>query len=401
MSSEWPTYRFDVANTGVTPDQGPGADYTVRWKTEVGATGGDELVVSDNRLYATLAGGVSDGTIRAFDATSGEHLWSGRHDYKDRYTAPTVADGLVWATNLDFQPLLEAFRASDGTVAREYEMEGVNYQRIPLVVSDETVFAATDFRYQAFETDRSGRRWEYESNQRITGLPALSEDTIYVGSVDRSGEFKRVSDSGRVRRIRPSILALDTTDGSLRWRRRLPASPHYLAVRDGLIFGLTSAYDRGGEPYEGLWAITGSDEPFEVADFGRPYSVVVALDTSDGSFRWTTDLDADISVSNGLAVGREAVFVGTEDGVVLALDVESGRVEWKTDLPGSVHHPPTVASDTVYIGTETGLVGMNRQTGEVGWRYSTEDRINTSVSVAEGSLFFGDRGGTIYSLTRR
>lgn len=398
MSSNWPTYRCDSANTGVTDDVGPASDYIATWTNEVGFCGGHEMVVADGRVVTTLASGVMDGTVRAFESASGTHLWSGPDDLKDRYTAATVAGDLVWATNLDDQPMLEAFDSTGGALVHQYDVPGVNYSDVPPVVAGETVYAGTLSRLRAFDTEGNGQLWEYESNAEIRGAPAVVDGTVYLGIVEQTGDTEQISDRGRLGRIEPSVLALDTIDGSINWRQELPGAPHAPVVRDGSIFCLTHAFDYGGDPHEGYWVFNGSDESITETDLGALLGVVVALDATDGSLLWTVRLDTEVSSLNGLAVGEDDVYVGIEEGEVRCLATETGSTRWTTSLSASVGHPPSVDSEAVYVGTGDGVVAMGRDVGDVRWRFDTPDIVNTSVSVCDGTAFFGDRTGRVYAL---
>ncbi|MFC7201826.1 PQQ-binding-like beta-propeller repeat protein [Halospeciosus flavus] len=94
---------------------------------------------------------------------------------------------------------------------------------------------------------------------------------------------------------------------------------------------------------------------------------------------WRTDLDTGSPVRvRAPGVSPRLVFypisVGDEHAV-LALDAASGRPEWRTVLPGAPEPFPTVRTDRVFLGANTGenrgtVVALDRRTGAVEWRRS-------------------------------
>lgn len=78
-------------------------------------------------------------------------------------------------------------------------------------------------------------------------------------------------------------------------------------------------------------------------------------------------------VSGGLTVAYETVYFGTEDGIVYALDQETGDVKWQTNVPSEVVAPPAVDSGIVVVNTVSGaLVGIDSITGNVLWQNDSD-----------------------------
>ena len=75
-----------------------------------------------------------------------------------------------------------------------------------------------------------------------------------------------------------------------------------------------------------------------------------ALDASDGSVRWRTDIGGD-GLSETPAVGPEAVCVADSTRRLLAVDRATGAVRWTVDDFESPVRTPAIAGDRLHVGT--------------------------------------------------
>ena len=65
-----------------------------------------------------------------------------------------------------------------------------------------------------------------------------------------------------------------------------------------------------------------------------------------------------------------------------ALDAATGEERWSTELDSEITAPPTVAGDTVLIGTESGQVfGLNASSGVPRWNFQIGGKITGSPVV--------------------
>jgi len=124
---------------------------------------------------------------------------------------------------------------------------------------------------------------------------------------------------------------------------------------------------------------------------------------------FSSDVDA-FSVTKDLLFGPGADF-----GSVVALNTSDGSVKWQTDIvplppTNSISlTPPAIASGVVYAyadyafqinGVSGALYAFSAKTGNVMW--ATADPCNVSVTsppiVADGMVFFGDVNGAVTAL---
>jgi outer membrane protein assembly factor BamB len=72
---------------------------------------------------------------------------------------------------------------------------------------------------------------------------------------------------------------------------------------------------------------------------------------------------------------------------------------WSYTTSGGVNSSPTVANGTVYVGSQDGKVyALNATTGKQIWNYTTGGAVVSSPAVAGGVVFVGSQDGKIYAL---
>lgn len=233
------------------------------------------------------------------------------------------------------------------------------------VVRDGLVAVADSARVHALDVTTGAHRWqsdpisptdrdtiyEYEAN---TATPAIGADgTVYVGTTD-------------------GVVALDATDGQVRWRF------------DDLA--------RAGAP-------TVVDDTVYVAGS----VTVAALAVSDGRERWTRQIAWDPALDPP-AVG-DGVVVVPADGATVGLDAASGDQRWRADV--TAHTYAVVDDGTAFVGNGSGgLHAIDLATGEIDWTFSRGEyrELQTPV-VTPDSIYVveqpGEAGAATFALDRR
>lgn len=220
----------------------------------------------------------------------------------------------------------------------------------------------------AYAPDAAGPRTEPTARWTTdrgspTGPPVVADGTVYLSGIE-------------------ALWALDTGDGSQRWRfvreSGSPTTPP--TVHDGTVY-VTERTER----------------------------VVYALDAADGSVVWQTPPELRVSAPPYLAVGEFTnqpwVFVGTERGRVHRLDPETGASTASVDLFGTVS---TFVADQLgrrlFVGTTGGSVYAlssafveDEAFGEL-WRRTLDGHVDGLVPDEEG-LFASTRGGPLACLS--
>lgn len=118
---------------------------------------------------------------------------------------------------------------------------------------------------------------------------------------------------------------------------------------------------------------------------------IVAFDPETGKEIWSTNVSrkskesslsnlyglfagqVSAKISGGLTVAYDSVYFGTEDGIVYSLNHEDGSVNWKTNVPSEVIAEPATDAGIVVVNTVSGtLMGLDAATGEIKWQNDSD-----------------------------
>jgi outer membrane protein assembly factor BamB len=163
------------------------------------------------------------------------------------------------------------------------------------------------------------------------------------------------------------LVAVDATDGSLRWRS-------------------------GPLEHNGQVSLCPTADPSRV--FTHDGSQLRALAAADGSEVWGTPLAGPVGAAT-LAGGT--VYVGTSNrdgnGTLAALDAGSGSIAWEVPAPSSIR-PPLVIGDVVMQRTTTPrngtMSGFRRANGQLLWTHSHS--LVRDVVAHDGELYVAGEG---------
>lgn len=116
--------------------------------------------------------------------------------------------------------------------------------------------------------------------------------------------------------------------------------------------------------------LEGEDAPTVSAD-GTVYVVgdgghVYALDASDGSERWTTEVSSEYDVTTSPTVADGTVYVGTQHKRVFALDAASGERQWKSERLEPISGT-AIADGTLFVTGRATLYALDAATGQTAW----------------------------------
>jgi outer membrane protein assembly factor BamB len=233
-------------------------------------------------------------------------------------------------------------------------------------------------------------QWRTGTGRAVRGAPALGENVVAVGTVERT------------------VVLLNRESGELLWRSRLGGTIHggplldedrlYVATEaapDGRVYALRL---RTGKPIwvaktGGIEAPLALDGTAEALYAGSEAGVAMRLDPETGRILWRRRLAgairaAPIPTDRGLAVATDAdtlylldsrtgdvlaqlatgavlgtpaaagdhLYLGTMAGHVLAVELPALRVLWDQDVGDAVYGAPALAQDTLYVLTRNGTL---------------------------------------------
>ncbi len=330
-SGQWPTYRFDAANTGYNPSGAGLRNADHYWRLQpVGPAS-----VADGTLF-TLSGESEYTSLTRRDPATIEIETQTRLVQYGTNSPPTVVGDRVYVTSFIEVFCLAADR--DELLWRGPEMDGI--QGNP-TVSDGTVyvnsggFRSVSPHLRAFDAETGEEQWRYDIESESKSTPAVADGRVFVNSRD-------------------GLHAVDATDGSAQ-------------------FTVEEAADEWGTPAvddDTVYAVAYRDGPDEL----------LAIDVTDGSVRWR--MSAGAMRSDPPVVTPDAVYVGTEESIV-AVDPTNGR---KALTLGGSGEPVARVGDVLYTvrrGTVSALDTAGE--GEL-WSYETEE---VQVQDTIGQTIYG------------
>jgi outer membrane protein assembly factor BamB len=287
---------------------------------------------------------------------------------------------------------------------------------------------------------RSGRIvWTRHLSNALMSAPLLYDNTVIVGEGD---EQSTGSAPGAVYvGMGPSALvALDSTNGSVRWRTAVAGSAMPTpAIVDGVLVDHNGAgWLTGLDPKTGktwyarnLHSIASMTATLPVGA-GRFVTIGVLdnaaweLRASDGATIWRTAFPGSGSghgdcppVSDGARVfcnyvsppGRQ-VYTNVGAPAVqhaYALDLRNGSKLWDVALQSGVLPPrneaavPLVDGGLVYFGSALApyMHALDASSGRVAWQTKVRGPVKSGAVVVGNTLYFGDLAGYLWALNAR
>ncbi|ETW13139.1 quinoprotein [Roseivivax marinus] len=288
---------------------------------------GGGLAVSGGRLYVTSG----FGTLTAFDASTGNEVWTQRL-LSTGTGAPSVLGDMVYVTSGD--SVAWAIEAATGRVRWQTDsvpdIANVAGAPAPALTSDRVVFAFGDgalrtaFRQGGTELwsgnvagGRNGRVLSTVTD--ITGDPVIDGGRVYAGN--HAGRF----------------VAFDLASGETDW-----------SIDQG-------ALDRPLVAGNSVWF---------VSDLNR----LVRVNAADGSQVWSVELPGwkpsarpsrrrDASFANhGPVLAGGQIWIASTDGALRGFSPEDGRLLSRVPIEGGATSQPIVANGTLYVISTRGVL---------------------------------------------
>ncbi|MFW6724232.1 PQQ-binding-like beta-propeller repeat protein [Streptomyces sp. MAR4 CNY-716] len=116
-----------------------------------------------------------------------------------------------------------------------------------------------------------------------------------------------------------------------------------------------------------------------------------ALDTSDGSTRWTYPLGSKVLPSDP-AFGGGTVYVAGTGNLIHAVDAKSGRRRWTAEYAAPRDRAPAapvVGDGTVYVGASNGRLHAFDTGGRERWDYVTGGPVYSAPALDDDTVYVG------------
>jgi outer membrane protein assembly factor BamB len=255
-----------------------------------------------------------------------------------------------------------------------------------VLLSGDTVFVATsrpEGRIQALHKAKGTRLWRVRTNPVAAPL-ALIEGTLIAET--QRGE----------------VLALDPSNGKVRWRRRVgtargpatPAGPGAVLVSTtDSLFRLSLADGKITHRANSPGAVLSSWLPYKGALVaGTADSQIVSIRPGDLGYNWRRTVDAPILETPALVA--DTLFVATRVGSVYRVDPgPDPKVARVVQLGWPVTSPITTAGGQLFLGGADGTIRALRSDGSEVWRLRIWRPVELGlIPLADGLLAIGGNG---------
>jgi outer membrane protein assembly factor BamB len=340
FAGDWPVFRGDPGQTGVTASKLP-AKLVELWKFTAEDAFENGVVVSGDTVFAPSM----DEHLYALDLKTGKLRWK----YKGGpfKAPPAVKGGVVRAGDLD--GVVHAVDAQTGKGVWKYdtgaEVGGANfYEELTLVTSHNA---------KLYALGRDGKpKWTFKTDDAIYGSVSISEGKTFVCGCDSK---MRVIDLATGKEERAIDLESQT---------------------------------------QGTAAVIGS-----VAYIGMAGNLLKAVDWKKGEVLWEYKPRRGDGFYASAAVTDKYVIIGNRDNRVHCVDRKTGEAVWTFLTGNKVDASPVVAGDRVVIGSmDEHLYVLDLTSGKQVQKVKLDGPISASAVVVEGKVLIGTQRGTLYCL---
>ena len=125
-----------------------------------------------------------------------------------------------------------------------------------------------------------------------------------------------------------------------------------------------------------------------------------ALNSSDGSIKWTNSDPMGFVVSSAAIGASGTLYFGCNDSNLYAVNSSDGTTAWTYATGAPITSSPTVAADgTIYVGSWDGNLYAVSSTGSLVWQFTTALPVESSPAIgADGTVYFGSDDKYVYAL---
>ncbi len=99
------------------------------------------------------------------------------------------------------------------------------------------------------------------------------------------------------------------------------------------------------------------------------------------------------------ALAHGLLYVGNNDGKLRVFDAATGERGWVFETDARIQSAPSVAGRVLYFGCDDGsLYALDALTGEELWKFAAGEKIISSPWPTEETVFFGCDDGYLYAV---
>jgi len=141
-----------------------------------------------------------------------------------------------------------------------------------------------------------------------------------------------------------------------------------------------------------------------VVYFGAYDDNVYALDLESGRPAWDEPFKTDGPVIGGVALGEEALYVGSDDGKLYALEPRTGTLKGRCETDDSIWATPLVAGGTVYVASldrklyAFDAASLARGSCQERWFFEADAGLLSTPVLADDTVLIGGIDRRLYAV---
>lgn len=406
-SAEWPMYQFAADRNAVFDDPG----WTANWAFDAGGKINGGVSIVGTTLYVESF----KPALYAIDALTGKEIW---HQPLPRIAmnTPIVADGVVvagtgtnellrdngreWLAGNPNGDEIAAFNATTGQPLWTFKTVGQDMPTGAVVRVGpiaEFVFASGDGYLYALDIDNGHLLWQKPMN----GIDMMSSLSV-AGDLVYGVSCIVASPAIRELRLPPCpgpdythcyrwSWAIDAANGQQHWSAPWGLGDGTAAIGDGEFFAEGITFSTG--------TLAGREAPHNHGE-----SEVVALDSQTGRLLWKFEAPmAEIGPSGEMGIAglyrAGALYESLPHARSFdAFDAKTGRVLWSVGTHGYVKMSAVLSDGVLYFGDMSGyLYAVRAADGQVLQEINFKNKFQSSAPVVVGHTLYIANGSSVYA----
>ena len=260
----------------------------------------------------------------------------------------------------------------------------------PIVDSTGAIYFGTDNSQELIALNPNGTvKWRFTTTGAVDNVPALNSDESVVYFVATDPDT--LNENGM-------IYAVNTADGSFRWRFPL------VAENNELTSSPTVDTKGTADPSDDVIYVGDDDDyvyAFRPAARLADPNPVPPLGTFPGPGEWRFRTNGEIESSAAIDPRNGTIYIGSDDGNVWAIN-PNGSEKWRFPTGGEVESSAIVDLDgTIYIGSSDGNVYAINPDGTQKWFFPTGAAVRSSPALGRtGFIHIGSNNTNLYTISQ-
>ena len=294
-------------------------------------------------------------------------------------TNPVISDGIIYVG--DQKNIIYAIDENSGNIIWKYDGKADLRSVANLAISNGILFCGYDDELVAIDAKTGQIKWKTEISGSISASIMTYNNLVVVGSYS---DF---------------ISAFNTTSGKLEWE--IDAEGTYFqnkpAIKEDVLYyashqNFVRAIDLKSQSVAWKTENFRTNTSPSVGESSVYFAFnltgsVYAVDRETGREKWRAQL-ADMLAISTPSIGQENIFVSGRDGFLYSINKNTGQLAWKFNTGSSISTSPIITKNTVYVGNSDGkFVAIEIETGEEIWSFETNGAIQNNPSMANGTIY--------------